>query len=181
MSKHEYTPQQALELLMRKLAIRDLELATNIQAAVNEGKDVQETEPDTNRGNKRLRSYRRRVPYSPDEALKVMLNALRAHFIEQPLFINGLLDNLTEAAMGIPTIQHNAPASSDESFKLDAIGSEKEIGFELDTETELLREPGPSALLLHRVATERLEQQQTNMDVLRTLIDFTEASDGYVE
>ena len=41
----EYTPQQALEILMKKLGARDEALAAQVQAAIDAGKDVSETEP----------------------------------------------------------------------------------------------------------------------------------------
>lgn len=47
MSAHEYTPEQALEVLMKKLGGQDKELTAHVQIAIDAGKDVSETEPAT--------------------------------------------------------------------------------------------------------------------------------------
>src|ERR1035438_4281644 len=96
MSNHDFTPQQALELLMRKLGERDGQLVAQVQASVDAGKDVLETEPRTDR-RKKPRVYRRTVPYSYDEAFRVAVDALAAYFIEQPLFIKSCLDNMAQS------------------------------------------------------------------------------------
>jgi hypothetical protein len=75
MSAHDYSPQDAFELLMRKLTERDRDLATQVQAVVDEGKDVEETEVVGSR-RRRSRVYRKTVPYSYDEALRAALKAL---------------------------------------------------------------------------------------------------------
>jgi hypothetical protein len=102
MSSHDYAPQVALELLMRKLAERDSELAAHVRAVVDQGRDVQEIEPPTRGRAKKSRLYRKTVPYPYDEALSVALNALAAYFIEQPLFVDSCLDNMRKTAVGAP-------------------------------------------------------------------------------
>ncbi len=58
MAHHEYTPQQALELLMREINERDKELAARVQEVVDAGKDVEEAEPSTGRRLRRRRLLR---------------------------------------------------------------------------------------------------------------------------
>jgi hypothetical protein len=53
MSNHEYTPQAALKLLIRKLAERDPTLAAQVRAVVDQGKDIQESE-SASRGRKKI-------------------------------------------------------------------------------------------------------------------------------
>src|SRR5690242_17055824 len=93
MSSHEYSPQQALDVLMRKLQARDETLAAQVQSAIDAGKDVTETERATDR-RKKDRVYRKTVPFTHDEALQVALDALQANFVEQPLFVDSAADNL---------------------------------------------------------------------------------------
>lgn len=77
MPVNQYTPQQALDLLMEKLAARDETLAAQVQAALDAGKDVSETEPATHR-RKKARVYRKTVPFTHKEALQIALDALQA-------------------------------------------------------------------------------------------------------
>ena len=97
MSDHEYTPQVAFELLMRKLAERDHALAEHVRAVVNQGRDMQERESSNRGRNKKYRVYRKTVTYPYDEALQVALDALAACFIEQPLFVESCLDHMAKA------------------------------------------------------------------------------------
>ena len=173
--KHEYTPQQALELLMRKLTARDEALAAEVQAVVNAGKDVREIEYSS--GHKKLRSYRRTIPYSPEEALEVALDALNAHFVQQPLFANALLHNMANSAMAvIETRQARSPASN---VKVEAVGDQKAVEIELQTETQLLRgtvltRREPETLAVRRLSDDAIKGQQTNIGNLKSLFDFTE-------
>src|SRR5690349_15480460 len=98
MPRHQYSPQEALRRLIEKIAARDEELATQVLAAVNAGKDIQEVE---RRGKKSSRFYRHTVPFAPEEALEVALEVLSAHFIEQPRFTNSSQDNMAHAALRV--------------------------------------------------------------------------------
>ncbi|MGB8481358.1 MAG: hypothetical protein WCE63_21335 [Acidobacteriaceae bacterium] len=73
MAAHDYPPQEAFALLMRKLMERDKDLAAQVQAVVDEDKDVEETELAGSR-RKRTRVYQKTMPYSYDEALQAALN-----------------------------------------------------------------------------------------------------------
>src|SRR5262245_28653045 len=103
MSQNDYTPEQALTLLIDKLTQADTELARQVREAVNTGRDIQETEQSDRRRRKKVRSYRRTVPYAPEQALQIAINVLKAHFVEQPLFINSCNDNMAQAAIGVVT------------------------------------------------------------------------------
>src|SRR6267378_472492 len=103
MNGQDYTPEDALNILMAKLRAKDSELAVEIQAAIDQGKDIQQTEPA--KGRKKARSYRKTVPYSRQEALQVAIDALNAYFVEQPLFMNSCHDNMAQAVVGEPRRQ----------------------------------------------------------------------------
>jgi len=170
MSAHDYSPQQAFELLMRKLAMRDQDLAARVQAVVDEGKDVEETEIVGSR-RRRTRVYRKTVPYSYDEALRAALKALEAYFIEQPLFASSLTDDLSTAALGVPKRMHQ---HSDSGIDIKTQGMEKSVQVELRTETQISA-PAQETFSLDRVPIQQIKQQQENLAHLMTLIDFREA------
>ena len=174
--RHEYTPEQALRRLIEKLNGRDSELAAQVVAAVNSGKDVQETE---RRGKKTLRFYRHTVPYSSGEALQIALDVLRSHFISNLCFMNPCLDNMTQAALGLGDTP-SFPWVSKESVRSAAMGEEKVVEIELQTETEII--PNAVGLARHqrgtlamlRISAADIKQQQDNFDHLRVLSDFVE-------
>jgi hypothetical protein len=101
MPNHDYSSQEALNVLMRKLRFRDQGLAAEVQAAIDAGKDVLETEPSNDR-RRSARAYRKTVPFSHEEALQVALDALQAFFVEQPLFANSAAASFAAAPVGVP-------------------------------------------------------------------------------
>jgi hypothetical protein len=167
MSAHDYSPQDAFALLMRKLMERDKDLAAQVQAVVDEGKDVEETELVGSR-RKRTRVYRKTVPYSYDEALRAALKALEAYFIEQPLFVSSCLDDIGKSALGTPKRSHQ---HSDAGVDLKTRGVEKTVQIEMRTETQI-SEPAQETLPLNRASPHQIEDQQANLTRLMVLIDF---------
>jgi len=178
MIKHDYTPEQALELLMRKLNARDRDLAAEVQDAVNAGKDTQDMEQAP--GKRKPRYYRRAAPYSPEEALDVAVRALAAHFIEQPLFVNSFLDNMSQAAIGVVEASETSPHSEKRTVKSEGIGSQKRVEIELYTERQLLGgtqsavRQGVDTQPMGHVPDDAISEQQANLERLRELVDFAE-------
>ena len=177
MPSHEYSPQQALEVLMRKLQASDEILAAQVQSAIDAGKDVTETERATDR-RKKDRVYRKTVPFTHDEALQVALDALQANFVEQPLFVDSAADNLAKAAIGVP--KQNLPewafsaatsASEPEPLLLEATGEEKAVEIEMQTETQLSKTE-EETIPLKRMSKEQIEDQRLRINDLRKLVDF---------
>jgi hypothetical protein len=178
--KHEYSPQVALELLMHTLDDRDQELSARVRDAVNAGTDVQEREQTRGRETDQTHSYRHTVPYSYEQALQVALEALRAHFIEQPLFINSVLDNMVQSPLIVASPESASHDGNDAPTPIQSEVSEKAIEIELYTETQLVREPGlttrePEVKPMRRTSTEEITRQQANLNRLRELFDFREA------
>jgi len=175
MPRHEYSPQQALEVLMMKLRARDELLSDQIQAAIDVGKDVSETEPSTDR-RKKDRVYRKTVRFSHEEALQIALSALQAYFVEQPLFVASASDNLAQATVGVPTLQrfrHQSHNEDSEPVSLKGQGEEKTIVIETQTETQLSK-TAEETVPLKRVAKEQIEEQRHNIKNLREMTDFSE-------
>lgn len=169
MSAHDYSPQEAFDLLMRKLMERDRDLAAQVQAVVDEGKDVDETELVGSR-RKRTRVYRKTVPYSYEEALRAALKALDAYFIEQPLFASSCLNDIAKAALGTPKRMFQ---DSDSGIDINTQGMEKTVQIELRTETQI-SEPAQDTLSLDRAPVDQIKGQQENVTHLMALIDFRE-------
>lgn len=174
MSAHEYSAQEALELLIRKLQQRDETLAGQVQAAIDVGKDISEAEPSLDR-RKKPRIYRRTVPFEVEEALQVAVNALQSYFVEQPLFVNSAADNLAKIAIGIPVPGWSASLNDGderEEIHLEQEQKDKEIEIELHTETQI-RKTGEELLSLRRTPLTEVAQQQESIRHLRTLMNFS--------
>jgi len=181
MSSHEYTPQQALELLIRKINEHDSQLATRVQEVFDAGKDVEEIEPSRGRSRK-PRSYRKSVPYSYEEALRVAVGALEAYSIEQPLFVDSCLDNMAQVVLGeardslySPFVGRKPDAGIDPKSK----GQEKSVQIELRTGTQIevrlgtdLAQRNQEVLPLQRIEARRVQEQRRHFEQLRPLIDF---------
>ena len=179
MPDHRYTPQQALDLLMKKLMARDETLAAQVQAALDAGKDVSETEPATDR-RKKARVYRKTVPFTREEALQIAFDALQAYFVEQPLFVDSAAANLAKAAIGVP--QQNLPnwaysaaasASEPEPVSLEGQNEEKAVEIEMQTETQLSK-TGEETKSLKRMPKELIDEQRYHIADLRKLTNFLE-------
>ena len=171
----EYTPQQALEILMKKLGSRDEALAAQIQAAIDAGKDVSETEPAIDR-RKKARVYRKTVPFTHEEALQIALDALQAYFVEQPLFVAAAADSLAKAAIGVPTHRrsdYQANSEEPEPVSLEGQGVEKAVEIEMQTETQLSK-TGEETIPLKRMAQEQIDDQRHHIADLRKLTNFAQ-------
>jgi hypothetical protein len=180
MSSHEYAPQEALELLMRKLAERDSELADHVGAVVNQGRDVQEIEPSARGRKRRSRVYRKTVPYPYDEALLVALNALAACFVEQPLFVESCLSSMSKAPVGSLKgfrYDRSVEKSTPVGILPGTESSEKDVRIELRTETQLPAEiqispPMQDTQTLHRFPADQIAEQRANLERLKGLLNF---------
>jgi hypothetical protein len=182
MSNHEYTPQAALELLMRKLAERDSALAAQVRAVVDQGKDIQESESASRGRKKKYRVYRKTVPYLYDEALQVAVKALAACFVEQPMLIDSCLKNMAQSSVGSPR-GFRDPRSPKKSVSVDILPGtetqEKDVRIELRTETQLSAAIEPSPPIhemqpLSPVSPDQIAEQLRNLARLRALVDFRE-------
>jgi hypothetical protein len=163
---------------MGKLTQRDPVLAARIQAAMDEGKDIDETEFVGSKRKKKRRVYRKAVAYTDKEALKVALNALEAYFIEQPLFGNSLHDNMAKTTLGEPRRSRPFTEKGQIYPVLSGTeGAEKNSAVELHTETQLrtamqLAGAIPETQTLPKIDLRLIEEQKRNLSRLRELIDF---------
>jgi hypothetical protein len=180
MSTHDYTPDQALELLIQRVNDKNPTLAVEVRAAVNAGRDIQATEQVRKRGGKmKSLSFRRTVPFSTEQALEVALEALKAHFVEQPLFGNSVLDDMAQSAFGVVEAGSQQTPSKQVLPKPQGQGEQKAVEIELRTETQLLSDTHmvttqEDTFRIARVSADLIEGQKTNIRKLRELFNFNE-------
>lgn len=171
MSGHDYTPEQALALLLHKLDASNADLAAQVRAAIDAGKDIDE-EAQRRSGRKTSRRYRKAVRLSEEEALAVALDVLRAYFVEQPLFVSSAMDNARVAALGGPRDEYERKRVTQDARTHDA-GSdvEKVLEIELRSETQLTSS-GDETYRLHRRDESAVTEQRANVSRLRGLVQF---------
>lgn len=171
MTLHDYTPDQALKLLLSKLDAANEELAQQVRRAIDAGKDIEQAEPGSSR-RKKVRRYRKSVRLSTEEALAAAANVLQAYFVEQPLLVASALDNVRSARTAGPRkvfdpmrIDRAAPDPDDGSER------EKNLEIELRAETQLTSD-GEETHRLLRPNAEELKEQSANLEHLRALLRF---------
>ena len=169
MPSHDYSPREALELLLRTVKERAPELANNLQSAIDAGKDVSEREATIER--KKSRTYRKTVPLTDEEALLIVMSSLRAYFVEQPLFANSAIREFTDA----PLAAHPDPqelASRNSPLKpTEGVGLEKQLQVELQTATQI-SETGEQTARLSSTSQDLLMEQQANLKRLLEALTF---------
>ncbi len=173
MAAHDYSPRDALDLLMTKLREHDEQLASEIQSAIDAGKDVEEKESLSRR--KRARSYRRTVRFSDAEALNIVIEALQAHFIEQPVFLNSAEKEFLHTVIAGPAWRSPLGLDDEETslFADEGSDSPKSLVVELQTETQFSSED-QQTFELHPIPDQEIEQQKANLAKLRSLATFGE-------
>lgn len=151
---------------MQKLHQRDERLSEQIQSAIDAGKDVEESAPvEARRKNRRV--YRKTVRFTDEEALQVALDALRAYFVEQPLFVRSAAKNFTLAAVdasGQPW--STLPAQEDKRF-------EGVLEIELQTETRI-SQAEQQTFPLKPASDMEIEEQKAHVSRLAELFSFRE-------
>lgn len=173
MASNEYTAQQAFDVLMDHLRKRDDQLAAHIQGVVDAGRDVDETQ-QVGKRRKRSRSYRRTVPYGYEEALQVALDALKAYFVEQPLFIDSCAKNMAATELGVlrpNQTRWQSVESHGDVAATERVGERKRIEIELRTETQI-SERTQEMFELREIDVTQIEKQQSNVTQLRNLFTF---------
>lgn len=173
MSVHEYDAAQALALLLGKLDAADSELAAQVRAAIDAGKDIDEQELSGTR-RKNGRKYRKAVRLSEEEALVAAFDVLQAYFVEQPLFVSSAMDNVRAVALGGPRNDFEDRRAR-KAVSQDAIGAgdDKVLEIELRVETQLTA-GGDETYRLKRPSELQVTQQRGNAARLRELLAFRE-------
>jgi hypothetical protein len=174
-SKHDYSPEQALDVLLRKLRERDVTLETAVRAAIDLGKDVTEVQAV---GRRRVRKYRKTVPFTHEEALRLALDVLQAYFVDLPFCINSSIENLRSAAVSAAR-QERSPWGEEENKVVsnEQVGDEKEVEIELQTVTQISRTQ-QETLPLKTWEQQAIDNQFDQLKRIAHLFDFTEDQQG---
>ena len=171
MSTHDYSPAQALELLLRKLDEANTNLAAQARAAIDAGKDVDEEE-QSRAPRKKARRYRKAVPLSEEEALLAAVDVLQAYFVEQPLFVSSAMDNARAAALDGPREESELKRGKRSAREAEnGSGNDKLLDIELRAETQLTAGGDETYRLLRRSKSE-MTQQGENVLRLHKLLEF---------
>jgi hypothetical protein len=175
MSKHDYTAERALDVLLRKLREHVPDLAFLVQSAIDAGKDVEEKESLWGR-RKKPRVYRKTVRLTDEEALHVVLDALQAHFVEQSLFAASATENFRAAAVAPQRSGSLLTGEKPKAFSIsrEGVGLEKILEIELQPETQISK-ADQETLRLEVVPNFAIQEEQENVKRLRDLIRFSEA------
>lgn len=170
MSAHDYIPEQALDVLLRKVKERDELLEATIRQAIDVGNEVIEV---NHRGSRRIRNYRT-VQFTHEEALQVAIQVLRSCFVELPLCINSSIENFRSAAVG-PSAANWTPwhQEANKSALEEDAGAEKRLEIELQTLTQIFKTP-QETLPLKKSDQQEINSQADLLNRLAVLVEFGE-------
>ena len=170
MPTHDYTPRQALDLLFGKMAERFPELLRRMEHAIDAGKDVQEEEVTSRR---RVRSFRKNVPYTDEEALGVALAVLRAHLIETRKFIESAATEFTRVDVAPPKRRESGGDDAEDSSRSRVYGRNepKKVEIEVEPETVLEKRDLPNVSLMTGTGLE-MKSLEAFFHQLQELTDF---------
>jgi len=148
MPGHEYSPSEALKVLLAKLEA-NAELAARVKAAIDAGTDKQEAEVASGRGRrKRGRVYRKHIAYTDQQALDVALSVLRAHFFELPQIVNTAADDFKDSRIGTGETGrgYGSPPRTARPARdlVDLMGEDKPFEIEIETEATLTKSNAPT-------------------------------------
>lgn len=174
MASPDYTPAQALKLIMTKLEERDGDLANNVRAAIDAGKDIDEEQ--ISGSNRKTRQYRKSVPFTEMEALRILATVLKAHFIEQPLFLDSLIQDFEPVVIEEGNLEERQLLNARRDMTEDAGGKKdiaKNIKFESQTETQISESNEP-VFDVKPISGREIDEQRSNLAEMEKLLDFKE-------
>ena len=178
MPHHDYTAAEALSLLLERVQKANDFLGTRIRIAIDAGHDIEEEQAFGDR-RKRKRVYRKHVAYTDDEALKVALDVLQAHFFEFPLIVNAAAGNFLETRIEVPepASPHVQSAPAEET-RSDLFGEDKIIELEIETEATQSKAQLPNDKMT-RYSPQAIEEIGKILEALGELLTFGDATDGH--
>ena len=165
-------------MLLEKIRERDYDLASDLEAAIDAGKDV--LEEATIAVSKKPRKYRRTVRFSDEEALRVVIGALKAHFVEQPQLAVSAMREFADSSVEIEGPGQfglsfdRPPSEMVEDSPLDL-----KLELEVQTATKIAPEGKknvPETVSIPWYQQELIDEQKTNIDQLSELVEFDSRS-----
>jgi len=168
---HDYSPSDALARILTKARDRSPQLAQEIQAAIDLGKDVTVTDS----ASRRTRIFRQKQTLSDQEAIEAALAVLRAYYLEFPLFVSSASTNFKKAAIGAAVAEGQIRRSTT-GGTIFGEGADKELQVAGQTETqriELESDPLKGELEQLVPPTDQfIEHQRERMNRVANLVRF---------
>ncbi|MBN9489438.1 MAG: hypothetical protein J0H44_19555 [Alphaproteobacteria bacterium] len=177
MATQGYSSSDALARLLAKVGERLPDVAQEIQAAIDLGKDVEIPDAATGGGRRKSRVFRRKEALTDREALSLAVAALRAYCVELPLFVKSTADNFRSAVVGARKTERTSEAV-DLAFEIQVTGEDSEKAVEIASQTETQKPEGrsqplkPEAERLTPMAPDAIEQQKDRLKRLVDLVNF---------
>jgi hypothetical protein len=134
---HDYSPKEALYLLLSKIQTQSPKLYERMKLAIDSGKDVEIEEPQYGSGKKKSHIYRKNVPYTDAEALAIGLTVLESHLIESRKIVSATIAEFTSVAIA-PAKPHEKSGADNEDISRHRTSDEnvvKKILIESEAET----------------------------------------------
>lgn len=166
---HNYTPQEALELLLRKVREKEPELETALKSAIDAGKDIFESEASTDR--KKRWKYRKTTRFTDEEALDAAIATLNAHFIEQPSFTNSAIEEFDVATLDVGVNYRRESLNQLQGEYRKGAPIEKQLEVEIQTETQISA-ADKQTLRLTPIDKGSIDEQRQNINRLSELVSF---------
>jgi hypothetical protein len=174
----ELSAETALDTLLARVRARDPDLASLMQAAVDEGKLVDRTEALKGKKNQ-THTYRKVTRLSGEEALEKATSVLQAYFVELPMCIASMQKELGQAAVsskapsgsegaGLPLFSYPNEVPTTENR-----GQIKDfllVSIDLANEAKLGRNEGGELLPLKGLSEVDMAAQRQHLTLLRELL-----------
>lgn len=174
----DISAEVALNAIIDRVQERDRNLASLLQAAVDEGKSVERTEALKGRKNQ-THTYRQVTKLSGEEALERVTSVLQAYFIELPMCIASMQAELDQAEVkrqpgprtegpGMPLFSSSEELS--ETVEREQKRVQVRASIDLANEAKLARSDEDELFALPDLGDDALASQRKNMDQLRGLL-----------
>ncbi len=173
---HDYSPKEALDLLLNKIETKSNQLYQRMKLAIDAGKDVEIEEEQYGYGKKKPHVYRKNVPYTDTEALRIALTVLESHLIDSRKIVDATISEFTGVAIA-PAKPHEKSGADNEDISRQRTSDKnviKKIVIESESET-VQDKRNLSAFVLEPTDPKLLAGLEALFAQLNSLTTFPEA------
>jgi hypothetical protein len=153
------------------------ELYQRMKEAIDAGKDVQEEEAMSRR---RVRSYRKNLPYTDEEAVGVAMTVLESHLVETRKLIGAADVEFSKVEVAPPKGRESKGDDDEDIARSRTSGRDthKSVEMEIEPETVLEKQNLPN-VPLEMATSPELEGLEAVFRHLRELTNFTGITHGH--
>jgi hypothetical protein len=137
---HEYSPKDALDLLLDNIAISSSQLFERMKAVIDAGKDIEIEEPRSGSRKKKPHIYRKNVPYTDEEALQVALTVLESHLIDSRKIISATISEFADTAVAPPKPPEKGGSDGLDLFQRRTSNRDEVKGIVIESEPETVQD-----------------------------------------